>query len=190
MTGGVRMETLYAVPLVWLPGKVNAPLAVSVWLFAPLLATVMLLPASKPVTVPPTVLVTVKVAALEVTPPDEAVIELLPAPTAVAMPLVLKVETALLLEVQVAELETSPVVASEKVPVAVKVAVVPVRMDAVAGVMLMLVRAALIAVMLVAGEVTPFSEAVIVVAPAATWVTTPVELPTLAIAGAAETQVA
>jgi hypothetical protein len=41
--------------LAWVPEKVNAPLAESVLLFAPLLATVMLLPAVSPVSVPPTV---------------------------------------------------------------------------------------------------------------------------------------
>lgn len=109
--------------------------------------------------------------------------------TPVAMPLALTVATAALLELQVTEPETSPMVVSEKVPLAVKVKVAPRTMMAVGGVSAMLETVAVVTVTLSTGEVIPFKEAVMVVVPGATGVTTPVPAATVAVAGLADTQI-
>lgn len=68
--------------------------------------------------------------------------------------------------------------------------VVAVTIDALAGATAMLTNGELVTVTVAAGEVTPFNAAVTVVVPTVLPVTTPVLLPMLAVAGAAEVQVA
>jgi hypothetical protein len=82
------------------------------------------------------VAVTVMVAAGEVTPPSEAVMELVPALNAVATPAT-TVATAVLLDTQVTEEVRLAVEASEDVPVAVKAQVVPWTRSQEGGVMAM-----------------------------------------------------
>jgi hypothetical protein len=108
--------------------------------------------------------------------------------TPVAMPLALTVATAALLELQVTEPEMSPMVVSEKVPLAVNVKVAPRTMMAASGVSAMLETVAVVTVTLSTGEVIPFKDAVMVVVPGATGVTTPVPAATVAVAGLADVQ--
>ncbi len=108
--------------------------------------------------------------------------------TPVAMPLALTVATAALLELHVTEPEMSPMVVSEKVPLAVNVKVAPRTMMAACGVTAMLDTVAVVTVTLSTGEVIPFKDAVIVVVPGATGVTTPVPAATVAVAGLADVQ--
>jgi hypothetical protein len=115
-------------------------------------------------------------------------------PTAVAIPLALTVATPVLLEVHVAEPDTLPVVLSEKLPVAVKVVVVPAAADGVRGATEIPVRVAPVTVTLSGAEVMTlyaltFMAAVTVAAPTALPVTTPVLGPTLAVLGAADVHV-
>ena len=67
MLGRVAMDRLYAAFLLSGMGKANVPSALSVMLSAPL-ARVMLLPLSRPLSVPPMVACTVKAALLETSP--------------------------------------------------------------------------------------------------------------------------
>ena len=133
--------------------------------------------------------VTVSVAALDVMPFNEAVMVLLPMPLPVAIPLALITATPMSLEFQMTEPEILPEVASEYVPVAVNMVVVPFGIDAAAGAIVMPDRVAAVTVMAAAGEVMPLMEAVTVVFPTVTPFTTPVLLPTFAVAGSADTQV-
>jgi len=108
--------------------------------------------------------VTVRLAELEFTMPNEAVIVLLPFPMPVAMA-ALNVATAGLLEFHVTVPEMLPVVASVKVPVAVKVVLNPLAILGDTGEITIPVKAASVTVMPTAGEVMPFDEAMMVAGP-------------------------
>lgn len=73
---------------------------------------------------------------------------------------------------------------------AVNVTGVPWGVDAIEGVILILVTTASVTVIFAAAELMPFNDAVTLVVPTAVPVTTPVVLSILAVAGAAEFQVA
>lgn len=119
--------------------------------------------------------VTVKVTLLAVMPLDDAVTVVLPCANVKAV-LEYIVATAVSLDDQITDPETSPVVPSEYVPVAVNVTGVPLGVDGVMGLMLSPVITAAGTVRMVEGEVMPLSKAVTVVVPAATPVATPVVL--------------
>lgn len=130
--------------------------------FSPLamddVAGVMLIPVS-------TAELTVRLAAGEVMPLNEAVTVVLPNATPVATPLVLIVATALSAEAQATLLVRSAVVPSPYVPVAVKLVVSPVATEAVAGVMAIAVNSGAVTVNVALLEVTPFANALMVVVP-------------------------
>lgn len=140
-----------------------------------------------------TVNVTVLVIPFKVAVMLQVPVPSVPSPTPVAMPRASMVATVVSLEVQVTEPEILPVVLFENVPVAVKVVVLPLPIDIVAGVIAMLCSVASVTVMLAAGEVmVPYNEgmaAVMLVVPTATPVTKPVLLPTLAVPGATDVHV-
>ena len=133
--------------------------------------------------------VTVKVALFEVMPLADAETVVLPCARLEAIPLTLSVATAVLLDVQVTDPETLPVVPSEYVPVAVNVTGVPCGVDGIAGLMLIPVITAVVTVRLTAGEVMPLEEAVTVVLPIAKPVATPVMLLIVATPVLPDTQV-
>jgi len=132
--------------------------------------------------------VTVKAAALDVIPFNAAVMELVPMPAPVAIPLVFSVAAAVLLECQVTVPEMLPLLPSEYMPVAVKVALLPLAMDALPGVTAIPVKVAAVTVMPAAGDVTPLNVAVTDVVPTVVPDTTPGWVPMLAIAGSADVQ--
>ena len=93
-------------------------------------------------------------------------------------------------DVQVTCVVMSAVLASEYVPVAVKVVFVPLASETDAGVMAMLLSVAAVTVMLAElEEVMPPKAAVTVVVPIAVPTTLPVWLPTVAVNGSADVQV-
>lgn len=132
--------------------------------------------------------VTFKMALLEVTPFAEAVMVVVPCAKLEAMPLVFNVAIPVFAEAQVTDPEMSPVVLSEKVPMAVKVTGVPLGVDGAVGLMLIPVTTAAVTAMLAVGDVMPLSEAVTVVLPTATPVNTPVAPLVVATPVLADTQ--
>jgi len=120
------------------------------------------------------VAVTVNVAAGEdVTPPEAAVIALVPAPTPVANPATGFVATPEVAELQVAVLVISFVDLSEYVAVAVNCCVFPTTIEAVAGVTAMLTTVGAVTVNVAGADVFPAAVAVMFVLPVATAVANP-----------------
>lgn len=115
-------------------------------------------------------------AAVEVSEPTLAVMVAEPAARVVTMPLALTVATLVLLDAQVADPDTLPIVRSAKAPIATKVTAWPMGAELVAGLILMPVRVTLVTVMLAAGEDMPLIEATMVVLPGLMAVTAPVAL--------------
>ena len=116
---------------------------------------------------------TVRVVCAE-TPPEVAVMVVVPAVRAVANPLLSTVATAVLEELQVTEMVTSWVVPSEKVPVAVNCSVVPPGTLGLAGVTAMEDNAE-VTIRVVPPETAP-EEAVMIVVPAVRPLAKPVML--------------
>jgi hypothetical protein len=116
---------------------------------------------------------TVSVAPGEVTPPELAVIVVVPVATAVAIPDESMVAVAVLEEVQVTLVERFCVVWSLNVPVAVNLFVVCGAIRALGGVMAMETSTACVTVSVAAGEMIAPWVAVIVVVPMAKPVATP-----------------
>lgn len=106
------------------------------------------------------------------------------------MPLPFNVATVVLLDAQIADPETFPVLLSEKVPVAVKMTGVPLGVEGVEGLMEIPVSAAAVTVIFAPDEVMLSAVAVTVVLPTVTPVATPVVLSIVAILLLAEAQVA
>ena len=132
------------------------------------------------------VAVTVRVAVPDI-PPKAAVMVVVPAATAVAMPLLLIVATPVLDEFQVTCAVISRLVPSEYVQVAVSCWVLPTTLLAVAGVIAMESSVTVVTVRVVVSVTVPLV-AVMVVVPAATAVTRPL-LSTVATDGLDEAQV-
>jgi hypothetical protein len=120
------------------------------------------------------VAVTVNVAAGEdVTPPDAAVIALVPAPTPVANPAAEIVATPVVAELHVAVLVISFVDLSEYVAVAVNCCVFATTIEAVAGVTAMLTTVGAVTVNVAGADVFPAAVAVMFELPVATAVANP-----------------
>jgi hypothetical protein len=119
--------------------------------------------------------VVVKVTALLVTPPEEAVIDVVPTKAPVARPLLLIVATlvALLAQVNVSPLMVSPALS---LPTAVNWSVAPAATDGEAGVTVIVASAPGVVVKVIALLVMPPEDAVIDVVPAKTPVARPLLL--------------
>jgi hypothetical protein len=117
--------------------------------------------------------VTVKVALLELIAFADAVMDVMPCARAAASPLLFNVATLVSLDAQSTEPEISPVLASEKVPVAVKVTGTPLGVDGVAGLIAIAVIAAAVTVNVALAEVMPLAVAVTDVSPSVFVAATP-----------------
>jgi hypothetical protein len=105
--------------------------------------------------------------------PDVAVIVAVPAETPVAIPVVAIVATEVLFEIQFTVVLISRVVLSENVPVAIKVFVDPINIEAVVGVIAIETKVLVVTIIVVVIETLP-DVAVMVAVPAETPVTMPV----------------